>query len=43
MLWFEYIVKNTLTLPFLTNPKIDMVSFVDPPKVIVERMHFQSF
>jgi hypothetical protein len=40
MLWIEDIVKNTLALPFLTNSKIDMVSFVDHPKVIVKRMHF---
>jgi hypothetical protein len=43
MLWIEDIVENTLALLFLTNSKIDAVSFVDPPKVIVERMHFQSF
>jgi hypothetical protein len=34
MLWIENIVESTLTLPFLTNSKVGIASFVDPHKVV---------
>jgi len=43
MLWIEDIVGNTLTLPFLTNFRVDMVSFVDLPKVVVRKSAFSTF
>jgi hypothetical protein len=43
MLWIEDIVGNTLTLPFLTNFRVDMVSFVDLQRWLLERENFQPF
>jgi hypothetical protein len=34
MLWIEDSVESTSTLPFLTNSRVDMVSFVDLHKVL---------
>ncbi len=33
-IWIEDIVENTLFLPFLTNSRVGMASFVDPHKVV---------
>jgi len=33
MLWIEDINESTSILPFLTNSKVDMASFVHPHKV----------
>jgi hypothetical protein len=35
MLWIEDIVESTPTLPFWTNSRVGMASFVDPHKVVV--------
>ncbi len=43
MLWIEDIVKSTPAFPFLTTLKIDIISFVDLTKWLVERRHFQPF
>jgi hypothetical protein len=43
MLWIEDIVGNTITLPFLTNFRVDMVSFVNPHKVVFRRSAFSTF
>jgi hypothetical protein len=42
MLWIENIVESTQTPPFLTNSKIDMVSFVDPHKMVVTKNAFSA-
>jgi hypothetical protein len=34
MLWMEDIVESTQAFPFLTNSRIDMVTFVDLKKVV---------
>ncbi len=43
MLWIEDIVQCTPAPPFLTDSKVDMVSFVDPHKVVVPRSAFLAF
>jgi hypothetical protein len=43
MLWIEDIVKSTPTLPFLTNFRIDMASFVNPLKVVGRKSAFSAF
>jgi hypothetical protein len=41
MLWIKNIVESTQAFPFLTNPRVDMVGFVDFLKVILLKgMHF---
>jgi hypothetical protein len=42
MLWIEDIGENTLALPFLTNSRVDMVSYGDPHKVVVRRNTFSA-
>jgi hypothetical protein len=44
MLWIEDINESTSILPFLTNSKVDMASFVHSHKVapISTFSHFQS-
>jgi hypothetical protein len=39
----ENIIKSAHAFPFLTNPRIDMASFVDFHKVIVKRNAFLAF
>jgi hypothetical protein len=43
MLWIEDIVKSTLALPFLINPRVDMVNFMDPYKMTARKSTFSSF
>jgi hypothetical protein len=43
MLWIEDIVESTLTSPFLTNFRVDMVGFMDIRKVVVKRNAFLAF
>ncbi len=43
MLWIEDIVGNVLTLPFLTNFRVDMVSVVNPHKAVARRSAFSAF
>ncbi len=43
MLWIEDIVESTQPSPFFINSKIDMVSFVDPHKVVIRRNAFSTF
>ncbi len=43
MLWIEDIVANTITLPFFTNFRVDMISFVNPHKVVSRRSAFSTF
>jgi hypothetical protein len=43
MLWIENIVGNTLTLPFLTNFRVDMVRFVNPHNLVARRSAFSTF
>jgi hypothetical protein len=40
MLW---IVESTQAPPFFTNFKVDMVSFVDPHKLVAKRNAFSAF
>ncbi len=40
MLWIKDIVKRTLTPPFLTNSRVDMVDFVNLHKVVTRRNAF---
>ncbi len=45
MLWFEDIGESTSTLPFLTNSKVHMASFVNLQKMALIKnvfSHFQS-
>jgi hypothetical protein len=42
MLWIENIVESTSTLPFLTNSRVDMASFVHPHKGIARRNTFST-
>jgi hypothetical protein len=41
MLWIEDIVESTKTPPFW--PKVDMVGFVDPHKVVARRSAYSTF
>jgi hypothetical protein len=43
MLWIEDIVESTQAPPFFTNSKVDMVSFVDPHKLVAKRNAFSAF
>jgi hypothetical protein len=43
MLWIEDINESTSVLPFLTNSKDDMTSFVHPHKVTPIRSTFSHF
>jgi len=43
MLWIEDIVESTQTPPYLTNSKIDMVSFVNPHKAVARKNVFSAF
>jgi hypothetical protein len=43
MLWIEDINESTSILPFLTNSKDDMTSFVHPHKVIPIKSTFSNF
>ncbi len=43
MLWIEDIVESTLTLPFFTNFRVDMVGFVNFHKVVARRYAFLAF
>jgi hypothetical protein len=40
MLWMEDIVESTQASPFFINSRIDMVTFVDPQKVVTRRNAF---
>jgi hypothetical protein len=42
MLWIEDVVENTIALPFLTNSRVDVLSYVDPHKVVVRRNTFSA-
>jgi hypothetical protein len=43
MQWIEDIIKSAQAFPFLTNPRIDMASFVDFHKVIIKRSTILAF
>jgi hypothetical protein len=43
MIWLEDILKSTPALPFLTNFRIDMASFVNPHKVVGRKNAFSAF
>jgi hypothetical protein len=43
MLWIEDINESTSILPFLTNSKVDMASFVHTHKVTPIRSTFSHF
>jgi hypothetical protein len=43
MLWIEDINESTSILPFLSNPKVDMASFVHPQEVAPIRSTFSHF
>jgi hypothetical protein len=42
MLWIEDIIESTHASPFLTNLRIDRVSFVNPYKVLTIRSAFST-
>jgi hypothetical protein len=43
MLWIEDIVGSTPSLPILTNPRADMVGFMDIHKMVAKRNVFLTF
>jgi hypothetical protein len=43
ILWIEDILESTQAPPFLTNSKIDMVTFVDLHKLVAKRNAFSAF
>ncbi len=43
MVWIEDIVESTQAPPFFTNLKVDVVSFVDPHKLVVKKNAFLAF
>ncbi len=42
MLWIKDIVESTPTSSFWTNYKVDMISFVEPYKVVAKRNVFST-
>jgi hypothetical protein len=41
-MWIEDIIESTLALPFLTNFKVHMTSFMDPCKVVARKIAFSA-